>query len=216
MKYKYEIIYPKIEVTKETPIVMTLHGMNSSYFDLRPLVPVFGKDVIELHIQGDLNYGSGYAYFIPKFIDKTETEVIGDVIAGIHDQVEKILGQKNLQGNPLFCLGFSQGAIISAGLSIFYPNWLDVVAILSARLPQFYIEEARKSLTEKKLDTGVFISQGQKDPVFPLETGRKLASFFRKYTDNVEYHEYPGGHIVDYSEPKDIYDWFNEFYITNN
>ncbi|MFT9097761.1 alpha/beta hydrolase [Liquorilactobacillus sp.] len=214
MKYKYEMVYPKIEVTDKTPIVMTLHGMGSSYLDLKPLVSVFGENVIELHVQGDINYGSGYAYFIPEFINKTEIAVIGSVITDIHNQVETILKQERLQDNPLFSLGFSQGAIINTGLSIFYPNWLDVVVILSARLPEFYVVEARKNLIEKQISTKIFISQGKKDPLFVPATGREIASFFKKYADNVEYHEYPSGHTVDHNAPQDIFEWFNESYIT--
>lgn len=213
MKYKYEIIYPKAEVTKVTPVVMTLHGMGASYLDLRPLVSVFGKNVIELHLQGDLNYRGGYAYFTPEFGKKAEIDVIGNVVKNIHDQVQEILKQKKLQNNPLFSLGFSQGAIINTGLSIFYPNWLDVVVILSARLPAFYIEEADKNLVGRKISTKIFISQGQKDTLFKPKIGREIATFFRQYASSVESHEYPSGHTVNCNTPQDINDWVNEVYF---
>lgn len=207
MKYKYEIIYPKNEITKETPVALTLHGMGSSYLDLRPLIPVFGREVIELHLQGDLDYGGGYTYFIPEFTKKTEQEIIGTVVKDIHDEVVSILETEKLEKNPLFSLGFSQGAILNIGLGIFYPNWLDTVVILSGRLPEFYVEEAKKNLVDKKVKTNFFISQGKKDPLFAPTVGQKIAKFLGEYSDNVAYHEYSSGHTVDRQAPRDIYDW---------
>lgn len=210
LKYKQEVIYPRGEVVNaQTPVVVTLHGMGTNYLNLRPLMPIFALPIIEIHLEGDLTYGDGYTYYIPEFIHQSEEAVITETALAVHTEVAAILANRGLAENPLNVLGFSQGAILAAALSVLYPSWINNGVLLSGRLPAFLWKTAQTKLKSKKLQTACFISQGEKDPLFPVEAGQELARFFRTYAViEPEYHVYPFGHGVSYQAVEDIYNWY--------
>lgn len=205
-----QLNYPE-KYSEHTPIIVTLHGMGSTYEDLPPVAREVDEDAIFLHIQANLTFGDGFAFFVPDFSHHSEQEVILPVLKNVHDFVEQILKVEGLGNNPLVFLGFSQGAMISLGITYLYPTWLHSAFIFSGRMPAFYQELAETSFDNAKSQTNLFISQGQQDPLFPVTVGRVLSDFAKEKVANVFYQEYPAGHGI---HPQAITD-AKIFYLKN-
>ncbi|KRM96788.1 phospholipase carboxylesterase [Liquorilactobacillus aquaticus DSM 21051] len=205
MKYQYELLYPKAKVTSKTPVVITMHGMGSNFYDLRPLLEFFDIPVIQLHLQGDILFSNGFAFFDPDFSQQTEDEVIGPVITAVYREINAILGEQGLEAQPKLVLGFSQGAILTASLSVVYPRWMSGGIILSGRLPTFIEKTISDNNSEKR--PPIFISQGKKDPLFAPQIGQNLAKFMQEHGYDVTYREYLIGHGVHPKAISDLRDW---------
>lgn len=197
-----QLNYPP-DVTEKTPIIVTLHGMGATYDDLQPVAEQLDATAIHLHIQANVPFGSGYAFFVPDFSQHTEQEVIYPVLETIHQFVQQIMVAENLTNHPLIFLGFSQGAMISLGLTFLYPNWLSQAFLFSARMPAFYQE-----FGDQSNQTAVFISQGQMDPLFPVTIGRTYSKYVQEKLAEVEYHEYPVGHGIHPQAVNDAQDFY--------
>lgn len=205
---KYELVgASRLGNQQDVPVVITLHGMGSNYLDLRPSISFFNQKVIELHFQGSIEYANGYAYYIPRFFEASEPDVIGNAAEKIYEQTQRILKANHLEGHPLAVIGFSQGAILATTLMTFHPEWLQAALVLSGRLPDFISEWARQHLKSQEIETAVFISQGKKDIVIPPEVGHQLFDFFRLYAQSATYHEYDVGHGITMETARDAYEW---------
>ncbi|KRL04014.1 phospholipase carboxylesterase [Liquorilactobacillus oeni DSM 19972] len=186
-----------------------MHGLGSNYLNLRKLAALYPVPVIELHIEGALVYGNGFAYYTPQALKKNEAEVIEKTADALYTEIIRILKENNLICESMNIIGFSQGAILAAVLSARYPKFFDNAVLLSARLPDFLREFGQKKLSKDKIKTACFIAQGEFDPIFPVEEGRRLRQFFSLYSCVMpEYHEYPYGHKVSRQTLEDIYNWF--------
>ncbi len=197
MKYLYRLNYPE-KWDQNTPVAISLHGMGTDYNDLQPVMDQIAKNEIQLSLQGDLKFQNGYEFFAPSFdrgSDK-EVQVIGTVLKNVYAFVQNLLQDKGLTSNPLHYLGFSQGAIIGAGLTVFHPNLFREVELFSGRLPLFVEQAAEEKLPAKLKQPQIFISQGLLDPLFGPEVGRHLADVLADHFSNVHYHEYQVGHGI--------------------
>ncbi|KRN06932.1 phospholipase carboxylesterase [Liquorilactobacillus sucicola DSM 21376 = JCM 15457] len=205
MDYQFELLYPEKEVTEKTPVVITMHGMGSNFYDLRPLLAAFDARVIQLHLQGNVPFGTGFAFFEPDFSKRTEESVLEPVVNAIYHEINEILEEKKLTTHPKYVLGFSQGAILTASLCLLYPEWLTDGVILSGRLPLFL--ERRFLNRRSGKQPRIFISQGKRDPLFAPRIGQHLARYLQEHGYSVTYREYPIGHGVDPKVVNDLKDW---------
>ncbi|MCT4395416.1 alpha/beta hydrolase [Periweissella beninensis] len=191
--YEYKIDIPSsINIT--TPVVITIHGMGSNYDDLNTLVPAIIGNAVSIHLQGDLSFGAGYAFFIPDFTKHSEESIIRPVIDKIYATITKIIADNNLQQQPIYLIGFSQGAIIGTGLINLYADFLTKVWLFSGRMPTFIAESGQKLTTKTKTD--VFVSQGLIDPLFEPKVGQAIAKNLGSHVRTLQYKEYPSGHTI--------------------
>ncbi|GBG94809.1 carboxylesterase [Ligilactobacillus salitolerans] len=204
MEYLYRLNYPA-EWKQNTPITIALHGMGTDYHDLQPVLDQIAPDAIQLSLQGDLPFQTGYEFFAPDFERGSQQEeaVIGKVIDHVYDFISHLLDDKQLTGHPLHYLGFSQGAIIGSGLVIAHPELFTQVELFSGRLPAF-VEMKSKQLPKKLELPQIFISQGALDPLFEPALGKHLAAVFQEHFTNVHYHEYQVGHGIVAQTLKDV------------
>ena len=191
--YKYKIEMPK-HVSSDTPVVVTLHGMGSNYDDLKELVPLIVGETITIHLQGDLQFGSGFAFFIPNFTEQSEENIIGSVIKQTYQTISTVINNNNFVGHPIYLIGFSQGAIIGTGLINVYPNFLTKAWLFSGRIPTFIAQIGSK--LSQKMNTDVFVSQGISDQLFPPTVGQNIAKVMAPHVRNLVYQEYVFGHGI--------------------
>jgi phospholipase/carboxylesterase len=213
--FKSELKCPTyLKADKKVPVVVTLHGMGSNYLNMRPLVALFGEQTIELHLQGAIPWGNGFAYYAPWFYKFPETQLIGRTAERIYHEVKQILIENQLQEHPLAFIGFSQGAVLTTVSLILHPNWIKAAIIFSGRLPAFAEKWAQRNLGLHQIKTAVFISQGEKDLFFPSVMGEKLNTFFKKYGSQTAFQQYPIGHAINLAGMHDAYEWLNKLDLT--
>lgn len=206
MTYLYKISKPE-EFSETTPILVTLHGMGTDYDDLT-FIPgeQVREKVIQIDVQGDLHFSSGYTYYIPDFSRQPEKQVISDTLAKLGETLDSVFEKEKIAGrHPLFFLGFSQGAILSLSYALLHPDKTSGAVVLSGRLPAFVSDrEINGSLGKKP---SFFIAQGRFDPLFSPETGQAINRFLISRSLETAYHEYPTAHGVIDDEVLDLRNW---------
>lgn len=197
MQYLYRLNYPK-NWDEHTPVAIALHGMGTDYNDLQPALDQLAPKEIQLSLQGDQPFQSGYQFFSTDFKrgSAMEKEILTKTIDQVYTFIQQLLIQEGLTKHPLHYLGFSQGAIIGTGLVVTYPTLFQEVELFSGRLPLFVEELAQSKLGQNLLGPHIFISQGLLDPLFEPEIGRHINEVFNSHFTHVCYHEYHTGHGI--------------------
>ncbi|GGL51535.1 alpha/beta hydrolase [Sporolactobacillus putidus] len=205
MSCLYKIKRPDT-ITNATPILVTLHGMGSNYHDLTSIASNDPADFVQINIQGNIAFRSGFTYYVPDFSVRSEEEVITKTLSDIDRFLIDTLKKERLSAEqPLFFLGFSQGAILSLSYSLLYPDKTAGAVVLNGRLPKFISEAEKKTHGQRK--PSFFLAQGEFDPIFPLAVGRSLYTYLKEGNFETDYHEYRAGHEVTADEVIDIRRW---------
>ncbi|MFT8310117.1 MAG: phospholipase [Sporolactobacillus sp.] len=205
MTYLYKISKPKT-MTEMTPILFTMHGVGSNYHDLSSIPGDGEKNFVQIDVQGDRPYGSGFTYYVPDFSRQTEEEVINGTLHDLDTFFDEAIQKEGLsEKQPRYYLGFSQGAILGLSYTLLYPEKSSGAVILSGRLPGYVAEAART--TEFGTQPAFFVGHGQFDPLFPAKIGQATQSFLEGKKLSVTYKEYPTAHGVIMDEVNDIQNW---------
>lgn len=205
MKYLYRLNYPA-KWDESTPVAIALHGMGTDYNDLQPVLDQIAPTQIQLSIQGNLPFQSGYMFFNTNFARGTaeEQQVIGEAVENIRSFIQEVLAKEHLSAQPLHYLGFSQGAILGTGLLAADPDLFEQVELFSGRLPQFVATNLAEKLGRDLENPRIFISQGLLDPLFQPEIGRQICQILSAHFSNVHYHEYQVGHGITSQTLRDV------------
>lgn len=210
MIYLYHIRKPAV-VTAHTPVLMTLHGMGTNNHDLADIAADVTVPFVQIDIQGNRPFSSGYAFYLPDHCAASEKKVLTAVLNTLDRFVVETLRNENLAaGQPLYLLGFSQGAILSLSFALLHPGCVAGAVVLSGRLPGFILKTA---VDCPPGGPAFFIGHGQDDPLFPLEEARQADAFLRKKGYATDYHEYLAPHGVTPNERMDLCDWFEHRFV---
>lgn len=104
----------------------------------------------------------------------------------IIQRVDTFIADEGLAVEKFDVMGFSQGAVMSLALSLFYPERIRKTAILAGFLPQSWRESLESSSPE---DQAFYIAHGSRDDVIPIEKARSLASLLRQKGASVTFCE---------------------------
>jgi phospholipase/carboxylesterase len=211
MTYLYKISKPAT-ITERTPILFTMHGVGSNYHDLSSIPGDGEKNFVQIDVQGDRPYGSGFTYYVPDFSRQSEEEVINGTLHDLDTFFDETVKKEKLfDQQPRYFLGFSQGAILSLSYSLLHPDKSSGAVILSGRLPDYVAQAA-------KLDArpAFFVGHGQFDSLFPTAIGRATQSFLKSKQLDVTYKEYPTAHGVVMDEVNDIQNWLTAQFEGDN
>ena len=102
-------------------------------------------------------------------------------------------------------LGFSQGAGVALGVALLRPELSGGVLSLSGVARA--LEERDHAPVEQLRGFPVFAAHGEQDPLIPIALGRKLRDDLTRLGLDVEWHEYPMGHMVVPEELDDAREW---------
>ena len=208
MSLFYKERAPKV-ATENPNVLILLHGYGSNEDDLFSFAEELSDELLIITVRApyEMGYG-GYAWYAinfdannDKFSDTKQASESVDKIATFIDEI-----QAKYNTNKTFLLGFSQGAILSYGLSLRYPNKVQHVVALSGYLLEDLIpKEISESIT-----TDYYVSHGIVDQVIPFAWAKKTPGFLNKLNLQNEFHEYPVGHGV---APQNFYsfkDWIDK------
>ena len=193
------------------PLLVLLHGYGSNEDDLFSFAEELPDNFLIVSLQAPHAMGSGsYAWYSINFDDKngkfSDLEQAKESIDQIAIFIDEIKVKYKTKTNQIFLLGFSQGAILSYSLSLFYPNKVQHVIALSG-----YINTELLPVTiSKEIKTDYYCSHGSVDQVLPVEWARKSKPFLDDLGFQNVYSEYPVGHGV---APQNFYSfktWIEE------
>ena len=193
------------------PLLVLLHGYGSNEDDLFSFAEELPDDFLIVSLQAPYAMGSeSYAWYSINFDDKngkfSDLKQAKESIDQIAIFIDEIKIKYNTKTNQTFLLGFSQGAILSYSLSLFYPNKVQHIIALSG-----YINTELLPVTiSKDIKTDYYCSHGSVDQVLPVEWARKSKPFLDNLGFQNIYYEYPVGHGV---APQNFYSfktWIKE------
>lgn len=210
MSLHYLVRKPKKEI-ENPPLLLLLHGYGSNEQDLFSFAEELPDEMLIISAQAPYSMGfGGYAWYAinfddvnGKFSDLEQARTSIDRIANFVDEIKK---KHNTNPNKTFLLGFSQGAILSYGVSFLYPNKVDYVIALSGYINQDLLPKTIPA----DIKTQYYSSHGTVDQVLPVAWARNTKPFLDDLNLENEYAEYPVGHGV---APQNFYSfkaWIEE------
>jgi len=206
LSLKYIVREPNSK-TKNTSLLILVHGYGSNEEDLFSFATELPEDliIVSLRAPQSLGFGSNAWYTINftanegKFSDIPEAIKARELIASFIDEIQEkyqVLPEKT------FLLGFSQGTILSYAVALNYPEKVQKIIALSGYVNSELLPSNIDSLDYSKLD--FFISHGSVDQVIPAEWAKKAPFFFNDLNIKNSYKEYAVGHGV---APQNFYDF---------
>lgn len=200
------------------PLLLLLHGYGSNEEDLFSFAPQISTDYFIVSARAPYNmqpYGAAW-YAInfdaagSKFSDNEQARESMELLL----KFIKELGEHYpINENDINLLGFSQGAILSMGLSLSYPQLFKKVIAMSGYLNEDLILhkeglESRFRESEKTHNLPqFFISHGTMDQVVPYAWAAKSPAFLDDIKANYVFKEYPIGHGVSPENFHDMKAW---------
>lgn len=206
MSLHYIVRNPK--TTQENPpLLILLHGYGSNEQDLFSFAEELPDEFLIVSAQAPHSMGfGGYAWYAinfddvnGKFSDLDQAKESIDTIASFIDEIQV---KYNTNPEKTFLLGFSQGAILSYGLSFLYPNKVPFVVALSGYINMDLLPKE----INKDIKTEYYASHGSVDQVLPVAWARNSKPFLENLNIECVYEEYPVGHGV---APQNFYSFKN-------
>lgn len=197
----YRLISPARTNSDRSTALVLLHGLGSNEADLFSLAPELDSRLTVISLRAPRTYGlGGYAWFD---IEWTETELRfnGEQAVEAVKVIEENLAEVRASYDRLILGGFSQGAMMSAGVAVAGRLKLDGLVLMSGAL----VPELAGNADLSGLPT--FQSHGLLDPVLPIGLGRNLRNLMLDAGATVAYHEYPMAHEVSLACLRDLNRW---------
>ncbi len=210
MSLHYLVREPLIEI-ENPPLLILLHGYGSNENDLFSFAEELPKELLIISAQAPYSMGfGGYAWYAINFDDNngkfSDLEQARESIQKISSFIDEIQNKYKTKPDKTFLLGFSQGAILSYGVSLLQPNKVNYVIALSG----YINEDLLPKEVSKTIKTQYYSSHGSVDQVLPVDWARKTKPFLDELGFQNVYSEYPVGHGV---APQNFYSfkkWIEE------
>ncbi|WP_020669877.1 alpha/beta hydrolase [Amycolatopsis nigrescens] len=183
-----ELEHRFIEGDPAAPVLLLLHGTGGSPEDLIRLAPRLSPASAMLAPAGPVSENGAARWFRRLREGVFDHE---DVVARADQLAEFVRSATEHYGvadRRLVAVGFSNGANIAAALTLLRPDVLREAALFAAMLP--VPDPPAHDLSGSR----VFLSNGEQDPMAPLESTGVLIDKLRSRSAEVTTHRHPGGH----------------------
>ena len=220
MKEKQLSLTHKIRpATQENaPLLVLLHGYGSNEDDLFSFAPeiddrifiVSARAPIEMQPYGAAWYAINFDAAGGKFSDLDQAR---DSMEKIKKFIEEVTTQYSVDKRNVNILGFSQGAILSYGLSLSNPALFKNVVAMSGYVNEDLIEDRaglNARFRESENTPKYFISHGTMDQVIPFDWANKAPSIMDEARADYVFKDYPIGHGVARENFYDMKSWLEQ------
>ncbi|RCW42807.1 phospholipase/carboxylesterase [Halopolyspora algeriensis] len=190
------------EGSAESPVLLLLHGTGGSPQDLVGLGQEISPESTLLAPAGPVSENGAARWFRRRAEGVFDTE---DVIARTHqlaDFLEEARQHYGLGTRRLVAVGFSNGANIAAALTLLRPQALQEAILFAAMLP------VPEPPAHDLAGTRVFLSNGERDPMAPMQPVGELVTALEQRGARVRSHRHPGGHQITREGLQEAVQWF--------
>ncbi len=193
------------------PLLLLLHGIGSNEHDLFALAPFLDERflIISVRAPNTLEPGS-YAWFEANFtpqgpiIDPGQAEASRQALIAFLDEAVTAYGADPKQ---VYLMGFSQGGIMSASVTLTRPELVAGVVVMSGRiLPEI---KPLMAPSERLAGLPFLVVHGTADMVLPIPHGRASRQLLSSLPVEITYHEYPMGHEISQESLADVTAWLS-------
>jgi phospholipase/carboxylesterase len=137
-------------------------------------------------------------------VGSPEDETLLASLRELQEFVQGIVPAYELDPAALFVMGFSQGAVMSAALSLTIPERVRGVVMHSGYVPT---ESGLDFKVEEATGKSFFVAHGLYDEVIPVRFGRAAHEYLGRIGAEVTYQEYPIGHSISEESLDDLSEW---------
>jgi phospholipase/carboxylesterase len=194
------------------PLLLLLHGVGSNEHDLFGLAPLIDPRFVVVSLRAPITLGPGsYAWFEVAFtpqgpvINPEQAERSRRLLI---DFIGEAVAAYGANPRQVYMMGFSQGAIMSAGVALTRPDLLAGVVLMSGRI----LPEIRPIMAapEQLKVLPVLVVHGTRDTVLPVQHGRASRDLLASLPVDLTYREYAMEHEVTEESLGDVLAWLKE------
>jgi phospholipase/carboxylesterase len=187
--------------------LLLLHGRGADEEDLLRLSGAFDARLTAIGARAPFPLGPGYHWCDLTDDGRPEPTSYADARGRLAAFIDEAVATYGLDPARLYVLGFSQGAMMAAGLALTMPARLAGAALLSGWLPDGLGQPAD---ADGPRGLPIFVGHGLADQVIPVRFGRRMRDELDRLGVAVTYREYPIAHSISETELADIADWLTE------
>ena len=210
LSLEHRVRHPK-KPTKQLPLILLLHGYGSNEDDLFSFADSLPEKALVVSIRAPYSIQpTGFAWYSiyfdevrGKWSDDHQAIEARDRIASL---IDEIVEKYQTNANNVTLMGFSQGAILSYGIALTYPEKVKNVIAMSGYVNENIIEEKKSEY--EHLD--FYCSHGTMDQVVLFEWAKQTPDYLKSKGVKLVFETFPIGHGVS---PKNFYslsDWLSK------
>lgn len=200
---------------QDAPLLILLHGYGSHEQDLFSFAPELSQEffIVSARAPHDLQ-PHGAAWYAINFdatgAKFTDTDQALESMNLLLQFIKECRDNYPVNQDPISILGFSQGAILSYGLSLSYPQLFKNVVAMSGYVDESLILDRggmESRFRESETQPAYFISHGTMDQVVPYDWAKKAPAFMDAINADYLFKDYPIGHGVARDNFYDMKAW---------
>ena len=184
------------------PVLLLLHGTGGDERDLVELGQSVAPGSTILSPRGKVLENG-----MPRFFRRLAEGVFDmeDLAFRTNELADFILEAKEKYGisQPVYALGFSNGANIAASLLLERPDVLQGAILLRAMVP--FEPKTVPDLSDKK----ILLLSGLMDPIIPTDNAKRLSWILKEAGADLRFLMKPAGHGLIQSDFSDIKEWMS-------
>jgi phospholipase/carboxylesterase len=187
--------------------ILALHGTGGNEHDLIPMAKMVAPNANILSPRGKILENGAPRFFRRIAEGVFDVEDLKFRTHELADFVAEAAKEYKFDASKFYALGFSNGANIASSLLFLRPEVLAGGAILRGMVPL----DMDKGELEKLTDlTGkkVFLANGTRDPMVPLDNAKKLAAMYKEAGATVMHELNPASHGLIQSDLQSMKRWF--------
>ena len=176
-----------------------LHGYGSNEEDLFSFASELPDKFFIISVRAPFPlepYGNAWyaIYFDAEKGKFNNVQQANEAVELVSNFIDEAISAYNLNDKNVTLLGFSQGAILSYGISLSYPEKVKNCIALSGYIDRDILPEDLTKNNYSQLD--FYCSHGTADQVIPIEWARKSKPFLDNLKIKNIFSEFPVGHGV--------------------
>ncbi|MDQ6809494.1 MAG: alpha/beta hydrolase [Verrucomicrobiota bacterium] len=164
---------PAPDAARADRVLLLLHGTGGDEDDLIPLGPKLDPNAALLSPRGKISE-HGQLRFFRRLAEGVFDEE--DVVRRAHELADFVIAagsEYNFEPLPVVAVGYSNGANIAAAMLLLRPEVLAGAILLRAMVP--LSSPPAPDLRGRR----ILISEGEQDPIVPMDHGRTLSAMLR-------------------------------------
>jgi phospholipase/carboxylesterase len=188
--------------------ILALHGTGGNEHDLVPMAKMVAPNANVLSPRGKI-LEDGAARFFRRIAEGIFD--IEDLKFRTHELADFVIAASKEYGfdtSKVYALGYSNGANIASSLLFWRPEILAGGAILRGTVP-LDIDKGELEQLPDLAAKRVFLANGTRDPMVPLENAKKLASMYKEAGATLTHELNPASHGLIQSDLQTMKRWFD-------